>query len=39
MLVHYVEETMTLKAAGMPFKYLRRDNYGSGFSTGTEIAS
>jgi len=36
MLVHCVEETMTVKAACMPFQYLRRDNYGSGFSTGTE---
>jgi hypothetical protein len=35
MLVRYVEETMTVNAAGMPFQYLRRDNYGSGFSTGT----
>jgi hypothetical protein len=39
MLVHYVEETMAVKAAGMPFQYSRRDNYGSGFSTGTEIIS
>jgi hypothetical protein len=37
MLVHYVEKTMALKTAGMSFKYLRRDNYGSGFSTSTEI--
>jgi hypothetical protein len=37
MFVHYVEETMTVKAADMPFQYLRRDNCGSGFSAGTEI--
>jgi hypothetical protein len=39
MLVYYVEETMAVKAAGMPFQNLRRDNYGSGFSTGREIVS
>jgi len=28
---------MTGKAAGMPFQYLRRDNYGSDFSSDREI--
>jgi hypothetical protein len=37
LVYYYVEETMTVKAAGMTFQYLRRDNYGSGFSSDTEI--